>query len=767
MRSTDIGDSGSGAAQAANKASHAGAGGRSYSVAAIKGDLAGGITAAILTIPVSMGYGVLALHALGDRYVSYGILAGLLSAIFVPLTSVLLGTRAAMMYAPRSVVTFLIASVVLEGLVHGPAAVGLLGDVRWTLTLVFFIIVAAGLIQALFGALRLGGLIRYIPSPVMAGFQNAVAVLIFVSQLDAMFGFPRHIPLARIAGNVSLVQPLTLAVGILTCLTIWHGPRLTKPVPATIAGLLVGTGAYWTLAALGYGSALGPVVGTMPSTVPSPAYLAGFGSLLVGREIWPLIPALLIGSFSLAIVGSLDALLCLKTVEGVTGQKSSSSGELVRLGVGNMVAACFGGIASGVNLGASLANHKAGGRTWISCVVSATVVLLAVLFLGPVIAFLPRVVIAATLVVVAVQLVDRWSVQLFRKAVAGELIHWRAMTLDLLVVALVATVTIAFDLVAGVVIGVAVAVVFFLVRMSKSVVRRSYRGDMVRSRRARDPRLMEVLAAEGRQIAVFELEGPIFFGTAEDLANRMEAAVQDWAHYVVFDLKRVNELDSTGARIILQIHARLKREGKRLLVSHLDDNLLLSNVLADMGVTAALGREAVFADTDGALEWAEDQIIVGHGAEAELKDEVEVDRLAVLAGLTAAECALVKGMLVRRTYRKGEVVIVEGSGDRDLFLMSRGTASVKVGVGGQGRQKRLVSFSAGTVFGEIALLDEQPRSATVMADDDMVCYVLTEDGFRALVRDHQAIAITLLRNLGRELSQRLRRATTMISQLEG
>ncbi|HET8577693.1 MAG TPA: SulP family inorganic anion transporter [Methylomirabilota bacterium] len=741
---------------------------RAFTLAALRGDLAGGITAAILTIPVSMGYGLLALHVLGDQYVSYGILAGLLSAIFVPLTCVLLGTRVAMMYAPRSVVTFLIASVVLEEVVRGPAAVAPLGDIRWTLTLVFFVIVAAGLFQALFGLLRLGGLIRYIPSPVMAGFQNAVALLIFLSQLDTMLGFPRHIPFTRIAANLSLVQPLTLAVGLLTCLVIWFGPRLSKQIPPTIAGLLVGTAAYWSLSALGYGAGLGRVVGPMPSTVPTPAYLAGFGSLLLGtREILAVIPALLIGAFSLAIVGSLDALLCLKMVEGVTRQKSNSSAELRRLGLGNMVAACFGGIASGVNLGANLANYRAGGRSWVSSVVSAGLILLAVLFLGPVIAYLPRVVIAATLVIVSIQLVDRWSVQLFRKAVAGKLVHWKVMTLDLLVVALVATVTIAFDLVTGVVIGVAVAIVFFLVRMSKSVVRRTYRGDAVRSRRARDPRLMELLAAEGRRIVVLELEGPIFFGTAEDLANRVEAAARDGAVYVVFDLKRVNELDSTGARIILQIHERLKREGKRLLVSHLQDNPLLANVLTDMGVTAALGREAVFADSDGALEWAEDQVILGHGADADLKDEVGVDRLTVLAGLTEAECALVKGMLLRRTYRKGEIVIVEGSGERDLFLMSRGTASVKVGVPGQGRQRRLASFSAGSVFGEIALLDEQPRSATVTADEDMVCYVLTEDAFRTLVREHQSVAITILRNLGRELSQRLRRATAMISQLEG
>ena len=86
---------------------------------------------------------------------------------------------------------------------------------------------------------------------------------------------------------------------------------------------------------------------------------------------------------------------------------------------------------------------------------------------------------------------------------------------------------------------------------------------------------------------------------------------------------------------------------------------------------------------------------------------------------------------------------------------------------GQDRQRRLASFSAGTVFGEVALLDHQTRSATVTADEEAVCYVLSEDAFHALVREHQAIAIKFLTNLGRELSRRLRRATAMISQLEG
>jgi SulP family sulfate permease len=438
----------------------------------------------------------------------------------------------------------------------------------------------------------------------------------------------------------------------------------------------------------------------------------------------------------------------------------------MRIGLGNVTAACFGGIPSGVNLGASFANFRAGGRTRLAAVVAAAVILLAVLLLSPAIAGLPRVVVAGMLVVVGIQLFDRASFQLLTRALGGQLLHRRTIVLDLLVVILVATTILVFDPVVGVGMGVALAVMFFLVRMSKSVVRRMYHGDTVRSRKARDPKLMELLAAHGRQIVVFELEGPIFFGTAEDLATRAEEPAGGGG-FVVLDFKRVNELDSTGARILLHINDRLKQRGGCLLLSHAHDNHLVANVLRDLGVAGALGHHGLFVDTDAALEFAEDRLILAHAPSLALNGEMPVDRLSVFDGLTEAECAVVRAVLVRRTYDKDEILIQEGSRDRDLFLMARGVASVRVELPGQGRQRRLASFSAGTVFGEVALLDQQPRSASVTADEEVVCYVLSEDAFRALVRDQQAIAIKLLTNLGSELSRRLRRASAMISELEG
>jgi MFS superfamily sulfate permease-like transporter len=345
----------------------------------------------------------------------------------------------------------------------------------------------------------------------------------FLSQLAPMLGVPRHVTALELIGRPSPAQPLTFLVGVVTCLAIWLGPRVASRIPPIVLGLVAGTGAHYGLTALGQRDGLGPIIGTIPVALPEPSYALGFVSVLTQGDLRPLWPTVALAAATLAIIASLDALLCAKTVENITGARIPGNRILARLGVGNMVTACFGGIAGGINLGSTFTNHRAGGRTRVSVAVTVALLMMTALFLGPVIGLVPRVVIAATLVVVAVQLLDRWSLQAIRRLLSRDFVHWKAMALDLLVVVLVATVTIVYILVAGVAVGVAVAVLFFLLRMSKSVIRRTYRADVVRSRRTRDPRLMELLSGEGRKIVAFELEGPIFFGTVEYLAGQVEA----------------------------------------------------------------------------------------------------------------------------------------------------------------------------------------------------------------------------------------------------
>src|SRR5262249_30349340 len=122
--------------------------------------------------------------------------------------------------------------------------------------------------------------------------------------------------------------------------------------------------------ALGYGAYLGPTLGRLPAALPMPRYFTGFGSLLAERTLWPVLLTLAVGAFSLAIVSSLDVLLCVRVVDGRTGERSNGSWELVRLGVATIVGAGFGALPSGLNLGASIANHRAGGRSRLSAVIA-------------------------------------------------------------------------------------------------------------------------------------------------------------------------------------------------------------------------------------------------------------------------------------------------------------------------------------------------------------------------------------------------------------
>jgi CRP-like cAMP-binding protein/anti-anti-sigma regulatory factor len=341
------------------------------------------------------------------------------------------------------------------------------------------------------------------------------------------------------------------------------------------------------------------------------------------------------------------------------------------------------------------------------------------------------------------------------------------MLIDLLVIAVVTTVAISMNIVFAVVIGVAVTILFFLFRMSKSVIRRSFRCDAVHSRKTREPRQTELLGKHGAKILVFELEGPLFFGTAENLAGHIETALREHVDYLVLDMRRVNEIDSTGAKIILHTHDRLTKDGKFLLLSAYEERPRLANFLQDMGVIAAVTRNRLFHDTDRAIEWAEDHLILREFGDAGLGAEFPFGQLDVFARMDDTELAVIRAALVRRVYSKGEVVFREGEAGQELYIIAKGSASVRLRLAGTDRTTRLITFAPGTVFGELALLDQEARSATVEADEELVCYVLAHATFITLTQANPSIAIKLLTNLGRELSSRLRRANRTIYQLAG
>ena len=725
-----------------------------------------GLLSALVTLPLAMGLGTLAFSPFGPAYVTTGVLAGLYGAGFLGLIAVLAGARGIAIYAPRSLVSFMMAAVFADILVRAdwlpqddPIAVA---------SAVFLLLTMAGGFQLLFGLLHLARLVKFIPTPVMAGFQNAAAIIIVYSQLPTLLGLASRPSLTEWSGALADIKPLGLLVAALALGCVQFGPRLFRRMPPLMLGLLGGTLGYYLLAAAGLGPALGSTVGSIPLTLPDGHQLAGIMALTQLPGFTAALPGMATAAASIAVVASLDALINAKVVENLSGQRGNSTRELLCVGAANSLTPLLGGISGSISLASSTANFKAGGRHSLSLLAHALLFLAMVPLLAPLLGYIPKVVLALLVAQAGWQLFDRWTLQLLRKAASGSALNWQSIVGDLAVIALVTTVALAGEVVIAVGLGIAIALVVFAMRLSRGVVRSWRTGNEQQSRRTRDAGDTGLLRQHGQRILMIELEGPMFFASAEQLHNRVDAAIAGKARYVILDIARVNEVDSTGARILRQTWERVRAAGADLLLCGQDEHRQTGSMLRDHGIEELLGAQRTFADLDRALEWCENDLLAALKSGGHSADEIAFEGLDIARGLTPGECALVRSALTRATFAPGDTVFAEGDAGDALYIILRGSASVRLKrrIIGNSDQAylRLITFSAGTVFGEMALLDRQARSATVTSDEALVCHVLERRGFEELAAAHPRIGMQLLANLGRSLSLRLRDTNRSLGQ---
>jgi SulP family sulfate permease len=384
--------------------------------------------------------------------------------------------------------------------------------------------------------------------------------------------------------------------------------------------------------------------------------------------------------------------------------------------------------------------------------------------LGSVIGKIPLTVIAGIIVSVGIGLFDRWILDLVRNLPQAQKQQKRIMA-NLAVSIVVAVITVCVNLIVAVLIGIAIASGLFVVRMGKSIVKRKYSGEQIRSKKVRSIKNNTLLEDRGKGIIVYELRGPLFFGSADNLAGEIESAMSHHT-YCILDMKRVNEIDSTGAKILGQISKKVTASGKYLLISYLKDNPSLSGFLKAMGVYKTLGEDCFFPDTDAALEWAEDNVLTQSLELAGASDRIQLEKMDILRDFTPQEIHDLKQKLTRKTFSKSEIIVKEGDTDRNLFLLAKGLVSVRIHLPESDRYKRLISYSPGVAFGEMAFLDGSPRSADVWSDEDSETYVLSPAEFSVLQKESPQIAIKLIRNIALEISDRLRIRTNEVRILE-
>ena len=730
----------------------------------IKGDLSGAVSAAIITLPMSIGYGIVAFAALGPAYAPNAALTGVYCAVFAGFFASLLGGTSVLITGPKAPLTLVLASVVAY-LVNNPPLPGpVANQINQIVYLAFLCVFIGGLFQLLFGMLRLGDIVKYIPYPVIAGFMNGIAILLIYKQLTPLLGLEATSGLFKDLSMLAGVKPLSVLVGISTLAMIYIARRFIKRVPASLAGLITGIAVYYLFWFMKGPSSLGPVIGSLEITIPQPVMIQGFMDVISSERLLYYLRILLLPGLILGVFGSIDSLLTAVVEDNLTARNHNSNKELVGQGVGNMISSLFGGIAGAGSVPRTLNNFRAGGRTIFSGMASSVIILLTVMLFGRLVGMIPLAAIAGIIISVGFSLFDGWSLNLIGKLVKTA--EYRSEVAgNLLVTLLVTVLMLTVNLVIAIALGFGVATALFLSKMGKSIIHRTYSGRRVTSKKIRPVKLSRLLQDHGNRISVFELYGPIFFGSAEKLANKIEKSTEE-ARYVILDMKRVKEIDSTGAKIINRIHGSLKDKGKYLLVSYLTESHSSWESLVDMEVIATLGREYFFDDTDMALEWAEEHLLELMCSHIERDSELALEEFGVFKDFNEQELGLLKGRLTKKTYKKGEVVSREGELDRDLLFLTRGSVSIGIGLSESDRSKRLATYSPGAVFGEVELLDGNPRSADAWAVTDSEILHLTPDDLESLRIEYPGIAHKLIMGLARELSLRLRMANEELRLLE-
>jgi sulfate permease, SulP family len=501
----------------------------------VRDDVIGGLVSAAVAIPLAMGYGMFAFASLGENYFAVGAIAGLTTALVVAVVCVLLGDKTTTVYAPRVNSTFFLG-LLIYGLVHSGTPEIAAGGIPLVLAITFSVVLLGGVFEALFGFVRLGTLIKFAPQPVMAGFQNAAAALLFLVQLGNVCGFDHNIPFMQVPAHAAEIKPLSVAIAAITFAAMWNAKKLLPKVPPLLLGIGFGTALYYLGQLAGLGSYLGPVIANGERANIGVTAFPYFTDLKRSGDLLAFAPTIVSGALALAMIAATDALLCTKLVTAPGEKRRDSDGILLRLGLANLATACFGGITGGINIGASIANRGFGARSPLSVLINAAALLVASALLFRWLGNIPRVALSAVIMVIAVQHFDLWSLRLLGRLRGAPLSLRLATAFDLLVVIGVAVLSIALNIVDAVFIGLAIAVVLFVFHMSRSVVRRSYRGDAVHSRKSRTAPERQFLEGAGSAILVMELQGALFFGTGETVAKAVEAALGQGVSCIILDL---------------------------------------------------------------------------------------------------------------------------------------------------------------------------------------------------------------------------------------
>ncbi len=515
-----------------------------------RGDLLAGITVGIVALPLALAFGVTS---------GAGAEAGLITAIVAGLVAAVFGGSNIQVSGPTGAMVVVLAPIVLS---HGVGVVAVVS-------------VAAGIVVLMAGILRIGRVVAFIPWPVIEGFTLGIAIIIFLQQVPAAIGSHAGTSTnALVAAVQSFAGADAATVGwaigavVVVAAIMVVAPRIHPKLPGSLIAIVVVTVAAW-IAGL-------PLVtiGALPAGLPAPA---------VPTIDWGTASALIGPVLAVAALAAIESLLSARVGASLadTGPYDPDR-ELVGQGLASVAAGFFGGMPATGAIARTAVNVRSGGRTRLAAIVHAVVLLAVVYLASTVVAQIPLAALSGVLMVTAVRMV---SLPVVRSVVGST-------RSDTIVFFVTAVITVSFDLIIAVAIGIAVAMIAAIRALAQS-------GGV-----NREP-IPGAARPGDEHIALFRLDGALFFGAAE----RMLDAVNEIADVdvVILRLSQLQLLDATGARVITEMIQALERRGITVLVKGIQPEHL--RLATRVGVIAALRHENhLFDDLPAAVEHARSHV---------------------------------------------------------------------------------------------------------------------------------------------------------------
>ena len=513
----------------------------------IQGDIFGGITAGIVALPLALTFGIQAFGGIDSpASSSIGALAGLVGATLLGFFASLFGGTHSQISGPTGPMTVITASLVSGAWVSGG---GSFDAVLITMSLAGLF---CGLFQILFGIIRIGKYVRYIPYPVLSGFMSGIGVIIILQQIYPLIGMKSPVLVVDMVAQfpamlAEMTTVIPLLLGIATILVVRLFPFITKKVPATLVALIV-----LTFVSLFTGIDKSMTIGEIPSCLPMPFFTK---VSLAGLDWWALTEAAIIPGLTLAGLGSIDTLLTSVVADNITKTHHNSNKELIGQGIGNAVSGMFCGIAGAGATMRTVVNVKSGGRTQLSGMIHSLFLLAILLGAGTLVKYVPLSVLAGILITVGWGIIDFRGFRDIRKIPKA----------DAFVLVVVFLTTVFVDLLTAVGIGMVIACVLFMKRMS-DLAEGSY--VTMNATEPESPWADEAGLPDDikRKIFIERFHGPIFFGSINGF-NKVMAAVPDDAEIVILRMKRVKFMDQSGVYAMESAIKELQQRGKIVLMT--------------------------------------------------------------------------------------------------------------------------------------------------------------------------------------------------------